>query len=339
MSPTVAVVAVAVVVAGADAVAGAVLRGSTIATVAVVGAVTVAVMLAVTNAVAIAVAVLAELSLVSGDSGYSPAHTATERPDITKHFSKKYFHFLDAAVAGGVLTKNIKYIDSVFQSKMPTITDTSARDVEENEPKAPSLDDFDGFVAAATLFQNPRLARVYVYICYYGPTTIQDLIGALDLARATAYDDVERLEALKIITRDESTRPHRLSAEPFAFVDDDDVTITPTVLHAIATSEIDDDVEYFLNRYGVSRLVSALRVAAAHYAGSLTQRMAADEIDVTPAEGMAIVNALRPVLATGNEHDAFFDRLFPDYADELDFDIDVSSPASDQSPDENLRLL
>lgn len=209
---------------------------------------------------------------------------------------------------------------------MPTITDTSTVGLDDPEVEGPSLDDFDGFVAAATLLRKPRLARVYVFVCYYGPTTMGDLIDALDVARATAYDDVERLESLKVVSRDESTRPHRLSAEPFAFVDDDDVAITPTVLHAVATSEIDDDVAYFLNRYGVSRLVRALRVAAAHYAGDLTRRMAADELDVTPAEGMAVVEALRPVLAAGDEYDPFFDRLLPDHADALDFDVDVSAP-------------
>jgi hypothetical protein len=36
------------------------------------------------------------------------------------------------------------------------------------------------------------LARSYVYICYYGPTAVQELIDTLDVARATAYDGVEQ---------------------------------------------------------------------------------------------------------------------------------------------------
>lgn len=218
---------------------------------------------------------------------------------------------------------------------MPTLTDRTAG--EMNDVEGPSFEELEGFVAASTLIQNPRLARIYVYVYYYGPTTIQDVIENLDVARATAYDDVERLEGLGVVTRDESTRPYRLSAEPFAFVDDDEVAITPTVLHAVALSEVDADVSYFLNRYGVSRLVRALSVAAAHYAGDLTQRMAADELDATPAEGMAIVGALRPVLAAGREHDGFFGRLFPECADELDFDLDVSGPTAERSDDDRNR--
>jgi len=214
---------------------------------------------------------------------------------------------------------------------MPTLTDRVNRKADPGEADSPSLGDFDGFVAAGTLVRNPRLARLYVYVCYYGPTTIPSVVEALDVARATAYEDVERLEELGVVTRDERTRPHRIAAEGFAFVDDAEVAITPTVLHAVALSAIDDDVEYFLNRYGVARLVEALRVAAAHYAGDLTQRMAADRLDVTAAEGMAVVSALRPALAAGRTYDGFFDRLFPEYADELDFDLDVSGPTSGQS--------
>lgn len=217
---------------------------------------------------------------------------------------------------------------------MPTLTDDSVREPDWDGTVTGLLGDLDGFIAAAKLLQNPRLARIYVYVSYYGPTTIREVIDALDVTRATAYDDIERLEALNVVTRDESGRPHRLSTEQFAFVDDDEVAISPTVFHAVALSETDDDVAYFLNRYGVSSLVRALQVAAAHYAGTRTQRMAADELDVTPAEGTAIVNALRPALAAGNEYDPFFGRLFPDHADELDFDLDVSAPTTEQSNDD-----
>lgn len=211
---------------------------------------------------------------------------------------------------------------------MPTLTDRPDRNSDDGVADASSLGEFDGFVAAATLVRNPRLARLYVYVCYYGPTTVPNVVDALDVARATAYEDVERLESLGVLARDESTRPHRLSAEPFAFVDDAEVAITPTVLHAVALSVVDDDVAYFLNRYDVSRLVDALRTAAAHYAGDRTQRMAAEELDVTPAEGMAVVTALRPALAAGREYDPFFGRLFPEYAGELEFDVDVSEPST-----------
>ncbi|WP_142860661.1 DUF7437 domain-containing protein [Salinigranum halophilum] len=202
---------------------------------------------------------------------------------------------------------------------MPTLTDHGGTPTtEEASPR--SLDDLDGLLAATTLLQNPRLAREYVYLSYYGPTTIQELIDELEVARATAYDDVERLERLGVVDRDESTRPHQLTATPFAFVDGREVAITPTLIHAVALTEFDDDAAYFHNRHGVSKLTAAVQTAAKYYAGELTQRMAATEMGVQPAEGMAIIYALRPVLEAGREHDPYFDQLISCDPDALVFD-------------------
>jgi len=212
---------------------------------------------------------------------------------------------------------------------MPTLVERDTLS-PSGEPGVPAIDDFDGFLAAATLLQQPRLARSYVYICYYGPTTVQELIDTLDLARATAYDDIEQLESLSVVQRDESSRPHRLTADPFAFVDQNDLAITPTVLHAVALTEIDEDLAYFQNRYGTGRLTRAVRTAGRHYAGTITQRMAADELDVAPVEGMAVVQALRPALAAGEAFDPYFDRLFPDIADEIDVDVEAATQQSDR---------
>lgn len=202
---------------------------------------------------------------------------------------------------------------------MPTLSDDGGPQETGDEVGPPRLDDFDGFLAATTLLQNPRLAREYVYLCYYGPATVQDVQEKLDLARATAYDDVEELERLGVVDRDESTRPHQLTAEPFAFVDGRDLAITPTLLHAVALTEFDDDAAYFHNRYGLGKFVAAVRTAAKYYTGDLTQRMAATEMGVQPAEGMAIIYALEPVSAAGKEHDPYFDRIVRN-PDELELD-------------------
>ncbi|WP_136590921.1 MULTISPECIES: helix-turn-helix domain-containing protein [Salinigranum] len=202
---------------------------------------------------------------------------------------------------------------------MPTLTDHGGTPpTEETSPR--SLDDLNGLLAATTLLQTPRLAREYVYLCYYGPTTIQELINELEVARATAYDDVERLERLGVVDRDESTRPYQLTATPFAFVDGRDVSITPTLIHAVALTEFDDDAAYFHNRHGVSKLTAAVQTAGKYYAGELTQRMAATEMGVQPAEGMAIIYALRPVLKAGREHDPYFEQLISCDPDALVFD-------------------
>jgi len=185
-------------------------------------------------------------------------------------------------------------------------------------------DEFDGLIAATRLLQQPRLAHEYVYLCYHGPATIQELVDALDLARATAYDDVDTLESLSVVHRDERTRPHDLTATAFAFTDDDQIAITPTVLHAVGRSVDNDDVASLRNQHGTARLVRALLLTGEYFAGQQTQRMVANELDVSPAKGMAVVYALERVVAAGREYDPYFDRLFPDIADDIETDINVS---------------
>jgi hypothetical protein len=148
----------------------------------------------------------------------------------------------------------------------------------------------------------------------------------LDLKRATTYEDIEELERLGAIDRDDATRPHKISASSFAYVDPDGISITPTVLHAIALREIDDDVEYIYTRYGPSTVAAAVRLAAEHYAGRLTKRMVASELGIKPVEGMSLLDALERVIAVGAKHDLYFDLVAGDAADDIDTSIDTTLP-------------
>lgn len=229
---------------------------------------------------------------------------------------------------------------------MPTLWDTRAGEGPSSTPSIHGatgadnqriIDDLEGFMTAARLLEEPRLARIYVYVCYYGPTTIADIVETLDLKRATTYDDVETLERMGVIERETDERPHQLSANPFAFVEQDSFAVTPTVLHAVARTEFDQDVEYFYNRYGRAALVAAVHAAGLHYAGRSTKRMVARQLDVQPVEGIAIVDALGPVLAAGREFDPYFPSLFPETADEIDPDVDVANPVPTRPDPEDAR--
>lgn len=219
---------------------------------------------------------------------------------------------------------NLKYVDYILKS-MPVIRDRSTSDDGSIEGR-PGVEEYDDFLIAAELLQRPRLARIYVYICYTGPTTVDTIIDVLDLKRATTYEDIEALERLGAIERDDSTRPHEISAPPFAYVDRDGITITPTVLHAIALREIDDDVEYVYTRYGPGTVAAAVQFVAEHYAGRLTKRMVANELDIKPIEGMSLVDALERVIAVGAEYDPYFDLVAGDTADGVETAVEPSLP-------------
>lgn len=88
---------------------------------------------------------------------------------------------------------------------------------------------------------------------------------------------------------------------------------------------LDDDVD----RHGLGKLGAALRGAGLHYAGKMTQRMVASEIDIPDTESMMIVYALVPTLAVGRDYDPYFEYLFPDVHDQLellDLDAHETSP-------------
>lgn len=208
-------------------------------------------------------------------------------------------------------------------------TDASRYSGDEETP-SPSLapaaiaEHADHLETLVRLLRNPALARVYVYIYYWGPVSPPEIMDALDLSKATTYNYVDILVELGLVDRDDSTRPQQLTASPVAVVDPEHaVYITPTVLHAITLQEIDDDVSYFVERYGIGTLVAALRGTGLHFAGKATQRMVANDINVHHHEGMMIVYALVPALAIGQQHDPYFDRLFPDIDGEIELPEDI----------------
>lgn len=191
--------------------------------------------------------------------------------------------------------------------------DTAALEPEQLAKNAPGLE------TVVALLNQPALTRVYVYVCYWGPVTPTDIMDDLELSKSTTYEYVDRLVDYGLVDRDESTRPQQLTADPVILIEQyAPIVITPTVLHAFALQEVDEDVEYFLDRYGVGKLVAALRGAGLHYADKTTQRMVANDIEVRDTEAMMIIAALVPALAVGQEHDPYFEYLFPDVHAEMD---------------------
>ncbi len=176
------------------------------------------------------------------------------------------------------------------------------------------------------LLDHPELARVYVYVCYYGPVTRPEIEDALSIPKTTVYDHVETLETLGVVTL-EGSRPVEGRAEPVR-ITTDGIIVTPTILHAVALQEVDEDISYFVERHGVGKLAAAVRQAGLHYAGQVTQRMTADPLDIPTGEAIRIVLALKPALAVGQEYDPYFDVIFPEIADDIEFsaDLDVTAP-------------
>lgn len=178
------------------------------------------------------------------------------------------------------------------------------------------------------LLNQPALARVYVYVCYWGPVSPPTIMAGLDLSKSTTYEYIDRLVDYGLLDRDDSTRPQQLTADPVIIVEQAvPIVITPTVLHALARQEIDNDIAYFVDHHGIGTLVAALRGAGLHAAGKTTQRMVASDIDVRATEAMMIIYALNPVLTLGRARDPYFEHLFPDVAEQMDLPEPTDSDA------------
>ena len=152
---------------------------------------------------------------------------------------------------------------------MPTLTapsDTPNGVSDENQFEA----DFDGLIAATTLLQEPRLARGYVYICYYGPTTIQDLIDQLD-AQAVPLEEIQALvEGRYTQTGPESfdgVLYDQLHGEETAYKFYDDL------IEAIEAS----DTDYALDREELLATLKAIREEEAEGVEEVTEIMEARE--------------------------------------------------------------
>lgn len=200
--------------------------------------------------------------------------------------------------------------------------------------ETPSQDFETGINQLATvgrLLDHPALARVYVYVCYYGPVTRPQIKTALDIPKTTVYDHVETLDTLGVVTL-EGDRPVEVTADPVR-ITTDGIVVTPTILHAVALQEVDDDILYFVERHGVGKLAAAVRQAGLHYAGQITQRMAADPLAIPTGEAISIILALKPVIAVGREYDPYFGVIFPEIADDIEFETDIDVAAPRPNPD------
>lgn len=181
----------------------------------------------------------------------------------------------------------------------------------------------DEFVAVGKFIDRPELARIYVYVCYYGPATRPQIQSALAIPKTTVYEHVDTLVDLGVIeVADE--RPAEIRAEPVHIIEDE-IAITPTILHAVALQTINDSISDFVTKHGIGKLAAAVRQAGLHYAGRITQRMAADPLEIHTGEAILILDRLRPVIAAGREYDLHFTVIFPDIVNDIEFqqEIDV----------------
>ncbi|ELY79738.1 transcriptional regulator, TrmB [Natrinema pallidum DSM 3751] len=167
-------------------------------------------------------------------------------------------------------------------------------------------------MSVAQLLEEPRLARLYTYILREGEVTIDEIVADIDTPRTTAYADTGTLVDLGVLTRDETQKTHTYTAIPItltANLDGDTYTITPTLVEAIGRSPQDQDLDLLIEKHGMGKLAAALTYAIPYVEGGMTERLAARELNLQPAFGIAVLQALREVILDMREYDPYFDQI------------------------------
>jgi DNA-binding transcriptional ArsR family regulator len=176
------------------------------------------------------------------------------------------------------------------------------------------------FLSVADLLEEPRLARLYAHLAREGASTVGELMDALDLAQGTAYADVNRLVEAGVVGVEREEQPRTYVATSIDLTvgstdGDHEYTITPALIDAVGRRETDADIDAYIDRHGVDGLAAALTYARARERGSVTHRLAARDLDISPLAAEIILQALRPVV---HEH----------------FDVPTGGPSLDAVADE-----
>ena len=160
----------------------------------------------------------------------------------------------------------------------------------------------------AELLNTPQLARLYIHVLRNGPVAIEDVKEDLDVPHSTAYKYVGELEEMGILARHDEETPTRISVEPIYLTLDTDhgeVVATPVLVDAIGRQIDNEDIRVFVERQGIPKLAAALHYTLRVMNGEMTQRTAANKLDVHPVEGTTVITALQDIVEEATAYDPY----------------------------------
>jgi DNA-binding transcriptional ArsR family regulator len=157
------------------------------------------------------------------------------------------------------------------------------------------------FLSVAELLKEPRLAQVYAHCHREDSTSVQDLMEALDLPQGTAYTYVDRLTEAGVLEVNDEGQPRTYTARPIDLTvttgtDAGEYHITPALVDAVGRRTIDDDIDTYIDRHGIAGLATALEYAVDRERGTVTHRLMARDLDISPLAAEIVLQALRPVV-------------------------------------------
>lgn len=171
-----------------------------------------------------------------------------------------------------------------------------------------------------------RLAYLYTELLKHGDwMATQDLIEASGLPKSTVYEALSDLRETPLVTVEKDGRQRLYRSNPFqlgVLSQGEITTMTPTTLAAVGYQVIDEDVETFVEDYGIDTLLRVIEYVKPYIDGRMSERVAARELDLPTVVGMTIMIALEDVVTEMQDVDPYFES------------IRDASKAGPQTPDE-----
>lgn len=174
------------------------------------------------------------------------------------------------------------------------------------------------FFAVQRLLTDADLAYFYTDLLLNSPTTVKQAMDRHGIVKSTAYKYANELVELGVAEElDEYEDGAALwTVEPVVGTwetDAAELVVSPVVIAVYGASTVDDDIEYFLERYGEATLLHAIVETEVYLRGEQTRRGIATALDVPAAAGIAVSQAIEAIIGRVSP----VDPAFPDHSGDV----------------------
>lgn len=131
------------------------------------------------------------------------------------------------------------------------------------------------------------------------------------MPHSTTYKYVGQLEEMDLLTRYDDESPTTVHVDPIHLELDTDhgkITATPVLIDAVGRQINTEDLRIFFDRQGIAKFAAALYYTHRIMNGELTQRTAANKLDVHPVEGITVFTALEDVIEEAATYDPYLEQ-------------------------------
>lgn len=157
------------------------------------------------------------------------------------------------------------------------------------------------FLSVADLLKDPHMARVYVYLAREGEATTHSIMNALNYPLGTTCTYLNTLEEAGVITPTTGGYLQTYAAVKIDFTitgidDDQEYTITPAVIDAISRRTTVDNINRYIDSYGISGLITTLNYMMNRRIDKKGYEQMAHDLNLPSPEAERILQALHPIV-------------------------------------------